>query len=174
MIVEALIKELAVRGFTIKDNQPELIYPLYVSNEEYAKISKNYPVTFEYVIEEIQDIPPFTDAAHKHYFSIFNAEEELVAVLDIVDGYSYQDKHDKDSVWIGLFQIDKAFHRKKIGQYIIEAFINACKQNQRKVIQLGVIKENHAGLAFWKKQGFITFAEASNGTCDVFVMQQII
>ncbi|MDF2949398.1 MAG: hypothetical protein K0R07_1430, partial [Sedimentibacter sp.] len=82
MLLDDIKQRLKLDHLEIKDNKYEDILDLYKGNEEFAKLSNNYPITMESVKRDIEDIPPFTDSTRKHFISIYNIQNELVAVLD--------------------------------------------------------------------------------------------
>lgn len=174
MLLDDIKQRLKLNHLEIKDNKYEDILELYKGNEEFAKLSNNYPITIENVKKDVEDIPPITDITRKHFISIYNIYNELVAVLDIIDGYSYQDKNNKNAIWIGLLQIHIKKHNIGLGSIIMNALFDVCKNNSKTKIQLGVIKENIRALAFWNKIGFEVFKEVNNGEFDLFLMEKFI
>ena len=174
MLLEDIKQKLKLNHLEVKDNKYEDIFDLYKGNEEYAKLSNNYPTTMENVKKDVEDIPPFTDTIRKHFISIYNIHNELVAVLDIIDGYSFQDKNNKNAIWIGLLEIDIDKHNIGLGSLIINTLFDVCKKNSKTIVQLGVMKENISALDFWKKIGFEVFREGNNGEFDLFLMEKSI
>jgi len=174
MLLEDMKQSLKSNYLKIKVNKYDDIFNLYKGNVEYAKLSNNYPTKMENVKEDVEDIPPCTDITHKHFLSIYNINDELVAVLDIIDGYSFQDKNNKNAIWIGLLEIDINKHNVGLGSLIINDLLDVCKRNGKTIVQLGVIKENISGIVFWKKMGFEIFKEVNNGEFDLFLMEKTI
>jgi GNAT superfamily N-acetyltransferase len=174
MLLDDIKQRLKLNRLKVKDNKYDDILDLYKGNEEFAKLSNNYPITLESIKKDVEDIPPFTDINHKHFISIYNIHNELVAVLDIIDGYSFQDKNNKNAIWIGLLEIDINRHHMGLGSLIINALFDVCKRNSKTIVQLGVIKENVNALTFWSKMGFKVFKEGNNGEFDLFLMEKSI
>ncbi len=174
MLIEDIKQNLKLKSLEVKVNKYDDIFNLYKGNEEFAKLSNNYPISMENVKKDVEDIPPFIDINQKHFLSIYNVRNELVAVLDIIDGYSFQNKNNKNSIWIGLLEIDINKHNMGLGSLIIKELFDVCKKNGKTIVQLGVIKENISGLIFWKKIGFETFREGNNGQFDLFLMEKSI
>lgn len=174
MLLDDIKQRLKLDHLEVKDNKYEDIFDLYKGNEEFAKLSNNYPITIESVKRDIEDLPPFTDITRKHFISIYNIQNELVAVLDIIDGYSFQDMNNKNAIWIGLLEIDINRHNIGLGSLIINALFDVCKNNSKTIVQLGVIKENINALTFWNKVGFEIFREGNNGEFDLFLMEKFI
>ncbi len=174
MLLEDLKEKLKAINLEIRENNYEEIFALYEGNEEFRKLSNEYPVTLEKVKEDVEDVPPFTDTRSKHYLSIYNLHNELVAVVDFIDGYSFQDKNNKNALWIGLLEIDKKRHNSGLGTLIFNTIADACRKNSKTMIQLGVIKENHKAVKFWRKVGFDVLREVNNGEFDLYVMEKSI
>lgn len=174
MLLDDIKQELILNHLEVKDNKYEDILNLYKGNEEFAKLSNNYPITMESVKNDVENIPPITDITHKHFISIYDIHNELVAVLDIINGYSFQNKNNKNAIWIGLLEIDISRQNIGIGSLIISALFDACKKNSKTIVQLGVIKENINAFAFWNKIGFEVFKEGNNGEFDLFLMEKSI
>ena len=172
MIIESLTKALHQYNLEIGTNTYEDIFALYDSDEYFARVSNNFPVKMETIIEDVDTIPPFTTAEKKHYISIYNDEKELVAVIDFIEGYSYKNMHGENAIWIGLLQIDKRKQHLGLGKSIINALFESCKENHKEFIQIGVIKENERALKFWTKQGFDSFTEVNNGDFDLVLMEK--
>ena len=59
-----------------------------------------------------------------------------------------------------------------MGSLIINILFDVCKKNRKKIVQLGVIKENINALNFWKKVGFEVFREVNNGEFDLYLMEK--
>lgn len=174
MLLDDLKQRLMLNHLEVKDNKYEEILDLYKGNEEFAKLSNNYPINIESVKKDIEDIPPFTDITRKHFISIYNIHNELIAVLDIIDGYSFQDKNNKNAIWIGLLEIDINKQNIGLGSLIINALFDVCKKNNKTTVQLGLIKENVNALVFWNKIGFEVFREGNNGEFDLYLMGKSI
>jgi ribosomal protein S18 acetylase RimI-like enzyme len=173
MLLNDIEYKLKFNHLEVKDNNYDDIFNLYKNNEEFAKISANYPVTMDCVIEDIKAIPPSVDSSNKHYLSIYD-NKELVGVLDIINNFSYQDKNNNDAIWLGLLEIDVKKHNKGLGSLIISILFEVFKENNKSIIQLGVIKENTNALNFWKKVGFKVFKETNNGESDLYLMEKEI
>ncbi len=174
MILENLKNALIREDLVIGPNSYEAILDLYNSDENFARLSNNFPVKMETIKEEVSSIPPFTSLEKKHYISIYNFNRELVAVLDLIEEYSFKNKHGKNAIWIGLLQIDKKKQNTGLGKIISKAIFESCRENGIEFIQLGVIKENDNAFKFWTNVGFETFAEVNNGDFDLYLMEKII
>jgi ribosomal protein S18 acetylase RimI-like enzyme len=172
MIRESIAQILKHNNLEIKNNSYEDIFALYEGNVSFARMSNSFPITMKSIKEDVDTIPPFTSKEKKHYLSIYNEQEELVAVLDFIEEFSHQNKHGGNSIWIGLLQIDVRMQGTGIGRVITDAVFSSCRENKKNIIQLGVIKENINALQFWKKLGFNIFTEVNNGEVDLYLMEK--
>lgn len=171
-MITSFKRELNRHGFEIRPNNVNEIYEIYRRDEDFAKLSNNFPVSIDAVLEEISNYPPSTARDNKYYVSIYNLRKDLIAVIDFIDEYSYKGMHGCNAVWIGLLLINKNMQNEGYGRKIIESFEIACLENQKKVIQLGVIKDNEKGSLFWSKMGFRNFTEINNGEFDLVLMEK--
>lgn len=171
-MITSFKKELDRHGFEIRPNNVNEIYEVYRCDEDFAKLSNNFPVSIDAVIDEINSYPPSTTINNKYYVSIYNLRNELVAVIDFIDEYSYKGMHGCNGIWIGLLLINKNMQNEGYGRKIIESFEIACLENRKEIIQLGVIKDNEKGSKFWSKMGFRNFTEINNGDFDLVLMEK--
>lgn len=65
-------------------------------------------------------------------------------------------------------------HHNGLGSLIFNGLQDACKENNKTMIQLGVIKENRKAVKFWRKVGFDVLREVNNGEFDLYVMGKSI
>lgn len=172
MLLDDIKQSLASNHLEVRDNKYDDIFDLFKGNEEFAKLSNSFPVTMESVKNDVEEVPPFIDISRKHFISICNIYNELVAVLDIIDGYSYQNKNNINAIWIGLLEIDINKHHLGLGSLIVNALFDVCKKNNKTIVQLGEIKENVKAFAFWSKMGFEAFKEVNNGKLDLVLMEK--
>lgn len=174
MIRDSIARNLKHNNLEVKDNVYNDIFALYEGNESFSRMSNHFPITMKSIKEDVDTIPSFTSKEKKHYLSIYNEQEELVAVLDYIEEFSYQNKHGENSIWIGLLQIAVNVQGSGVGRVITDAVFSSCRENKKSIIQLGVIKENENALQFWKKIGFEIFTEVNNGEADLYLMEKDI
>lgn len=107
----------------------------------------------EYVEDCINngDLPPIKDASIENYYflTIQSTDGDTIGFLDIYHGYP-----DSDTIWIGMFVIDKTYREHSYGKEVIESLIEKSKQADWKTIGIGVHLKNWRGLRFWNKNGF--------------------
>ncbi|MBQ6559231.1 MAG: GNAT family N-acetyltransferase [Erysipelotrichaceae bacterium] len=107
----------------------------------------------EQVQNDMHITPPGKDLSSKFYIGFFQ-KNELIAVMDMIDGYP-QD----DIVYIGFFMMKKEYQGKEIGSSIISETANYLKELGYQTIRLGIDKENPQSNHFWKKNGFEVIQE---------------
>lgn len=97
------------------------------------------------------DLPPIENANRINYsmMTIQNTDDQIMGFFDLYHGYP-----DKDTIWIGIFVIDKDMQGKKYGQEVIRSFCDECKKSDWRSIGLGVYLKNWKGLRFWNNNGF--------------------
>lgn len=124
------------------------ILKLYRSNEHYYTATQNNPVSKEDCVHDMTECPPGILKSQKYYLG-FCQNEELIAVVDFVEGYP-----DAETGYIGLFMIDRAFHGKGVGTAILIPFFRAMKERGFEKAALACFESNAAGRRFWTKLGF--------------------
>ena len=118
------------------------------------------------VLNDLHITPPGVDIADKYYVGFFNGEE-LVAVLDLIDGYPKP-----DIGYIGFFMMNVALQGKQIGSAIIQDVCSYLKQIGKTAIRLGIAKDNPQANHFWKKNGFIVIKEVEREGWIVLVAEK--
>ncbi|MFT4146127.1 MAG: GNAT family N-acetyltransferase [Mobilitalea sp.] len=97
------------------------------------------------------DLPPIEGADKSDYYmmTIQNTDGRLIGFFDLYHGYP-----DKDTLWIGIFVIDKEEQGKSYGQEVIRSICKESSRSNWKSIGLGVYLKNWKGLRFWNNNGF--------------------
>lgn len=131
---------------------------IFYSNKEYYMITDGHPATEQDCIETIEYVDNFPSGMC-HLFG-FSKDQQAVAFLSLLEGYP-----ESETLYIGLFLIDKRFQKKSIGTRIVNAVIDEAIHSGYTALKLSVQENNISGYPFWKKMGF----EAVNKTqCDGF------
>ena len=125
-----------------------------------AEISKDQ------VLNDLHITPPGVDIADKYYVGFFNGEE-MVAVLDLIDGYP-----EPDIGYIGFFMMNAALQGKQIGSAIIQDVCSYLKQIGKTAIRLGIAKDNPQANHFWKKNGFTVIKEVERDGWTILVAEK--
>ncbi len=120
------------------------------------------------------DLPPGRTDEGKILIGIFDGNDNMVSIVDIVKDYP-----DKNISFIGLMMIDPFMRRKGIGEMIINRIAEWLSHSGVKEIQLGVVRQNKKALKFWKKVGFVEIGEktmeiAAEKFLNVVKMRMII
>ncbi|MBE7016600.1 MAG: GNAT family N-acetyltransferase [Ruminococcaceae bacterium] len=125
--------------------------------EAVREIAKENPAFEKYGIEEIcRDmhlLPPGKEMEEKYYLGYFE-KEEMVGVLDFIDGYP-----EADTGYIGLFMLSKYEQGRKIGTSLIEALACYCRELGYKRLLLGYDKANPQAAGFWESLDFESVRE---------------
>lgn len=126
-------------------------------------------VCLEGLRSDMSALPPGRSMADKHYIGFFE-EEELIAVMDLIEGYP-----DEQTAFIGFFMLGSKVQGYGVGTGIItEAFeyLKECGFNR---IKLGYAKGNPQSEHFWAKNGFErTGVEVQNEGYVVVVMEKVL
>ena len=120
----------------------------------------------EQVLNDMHITPPGVDMSDKYYVGFFN-NEEMVAVLDLIDGYP-----EPDIGYIGFFMMNAALQGKQIGSGIIRDVCAFLKRYGKTAVRLGIAKANPQANHFWKKNGFIVIKEVDREGWTVLVSEK--
>lgn len=110
--------------------------------------------TREKVMEDMKIAPPGIDPSAKHYFGFFD-DQELVAVMDLVDGYPRA-----DFAYVGFFMMNVKRQGRQTGTAIISDVMDYLRSIGKTAVRLAIDKGNPQSTHFWKKNGFEVIAEA--------------
>ena len=140
-ILQTKLIDYTVRLIEEKDFQA--LYELEKNNIKYFNYTKETP-DYNSIISEVYELPPNKTLEDKYFIGFFK-DNELIAVMDLIDGYP-----NNQTYFIGLFMIDIKYQNKGIGSYIIKTMIS----HTHKHIRLGCLSNNKEGYAFWSHLGF--------------------
>ncbi len=131
----------------INDGNIGNIFKIYSGNEEYFNLSDGSKATMDNIYQDMNEAPPNIEMELKQYKAI-KLEKEIIGVIDYVLEYP-----DSDTVYIGLFIIQKDLQSYGHGHRIFQNFEKEVKEKGFKRIRLAVLKNNESGLRFWKRNG---------------------
>lgn len=131
----------------LDNSDADLIVNLCKQNTLFYKYTVAKP-TLEYALKDINSVPPGMTLKDKYYVGFFEGNE-LVAILDLIDGYP-----NKETVYIGFFMMNIKFQRKGIGSSIIQEVELYLKSISKLSIRLAVDDKNPQSSHFWTKCGF--------------------
>ena len=111
----------------------------------------------ESILNDLHITPPGIDITDKYYSGFF-LEDELVAVMDLIDGYP-----EPDMAFIGFFMVNAALQGKQIGTAIIREMCAYLKNTGKTAVRLAYAEDNPQAGHFWKKNGFLPLDKVSMG-----------
>ena len=126
------------------------------ANPQFYKYTDSEP-TKEEVINDMKITPPGIDISRKYYIGFYKSNE-LIAIMDLIDGYPSE-----DVAYIGFFMINNKYQGQGIGSSIIYDLERYLKEIGKKSIQLAIDKGNPQSTNFWQKNGFVVFEEIKKG-----------
>ena len=107
----------------------------------------------EDIYYDLEITPPGIRKKDKYYVGYF-VGEELVAVMDLIDGFP-----NAETAYIGFFMLDINYQGKGLGTKIITELFAYLKEVGFHYVRLGYEKDNPQSSHFWKKQGFSSVKE---------------
>ena len=124
--------------------------------------------TKEQILRDLEILPPGVSPSAKYYLGFFQ-DRELIAVLDLIDGYP-----EPGTAFIGFFMMNAAFQGRQIGSQIIRELSAYLRSAGWTKIRLGIDKGNPQSTHFWKKNGFAVAAEAVRGERTVLIAEKTL
>lgn len=120
----------------------------------------------EQVLNDLHITPPGVDLSDKYYVGFFE-NTEMVAILDLIDGYP-----EPDIGYFGFFMMNAALQGKQIGSAIIQGVCAFLKRIGKTAVRLAIAKDNPQANHFWKKNGFVVIKEADKEGWTVLVAEK--
>ena len=148
--VTRLSTRYAVRALTERD--ADAVLAIYRENGLFFRHCGAKP-TREQVLEDMTVTPPKTATSAKHFVGFFR-EEELIAVMDLIDGYPTP-----DVAYLGLFMLKAAEQGKRRGSAILRETEASLKAEGFRAIRLAINKGNPQSTHFWQKNGYAILRE---------------
>lgn len=135
------------------DSDVDMILRLCQHNTLFYEHTEARP-TREQILSDMKITPPGINLSDKYFFGFFDGPE-LVAVMDLIDGYPK-----RDIAYIGFFMMNKLYQGQQIGTAIIDETAAYLKTIGKVGIRLAIDKGNPQSSHFWKKNGFTVISEA--------------
>ena len=110
--------------------------------------------TAEQLRRDMKLTPPGVELSSKYFIGFFDGQD-LVAVMDLIDGYP-----GPETAYIGFFMMDRQYQGKQIGSAIIEEAADCLGRTGKTAIRLAIDKGNPQSTHFWQKNGFHVISEA--------------
>ena len=142
-----------------------MIFEFCKSNTQYyAYCGKEN--SYELIESDLQITPPGIPLNQKYYVGFF-AEEQLVAIMDLIDGYP-----DAEYIYIGFFMVNSVLQGTGIGTNIIQKVLAyLCALGFQKC-QLAIDKDNPQSNHFWRKNGFEVIREVEHEGGELLVAEK--
>ena len=151
----------------LDDTDAEAILALCKENTQFYQYCEAEP-TLEQVRSDLHLTPPGTDPSFKYYVGFYQ-DDDLIAVMDLVDGYPEQ-----EIAFIGFFMMKKALQGKGLGTAIIQEAAAYLKSAGKTAIRLAIDKDNPQSNHFWKKNGFLVIREAKRNGWTLLVAEKTL
>ena len=137
----------------MSDPDAEDILEFCKENTQYYEYCQAEPA-LEQVMSDLHLAPPGIGPKDKYYVGFYQ-DDDLVAVMDLVDGFP-----EDGIVFIGFFMMSKRLQGQEIGSSIIREVSEYLKSKGITSIRLAIDKGNPQSTHFWKKNGFSVIYEA--------------
>ena len=145
MNTASLSAQYSVRALDERDT--ETVFRLCRENTLYYQHCPPF-VTPESIRRDMHALPPGKQPEDKHYLGFFDGEE-LIAVLDLIDGYPTP-----ETAFFGFFMTAVPLQRQGIGSRIIGEVCDDLKKQGYREVRLCRVAGNPQPEAFWRKNGF--------------------
>ena len=146
----------------------EIILALCQNNPLFYEYTEAEP-TKEQILDDLKATPPGKGLSDKYFFGFFEGEE-LVAVMDLVDGYP-----DQGTAYIGFFMMNLHYQGKRVGTAIIHEVTEYLRSIGKTAVRLAIDKGNPQSTQFWKKNGFEILFEADlNGWTKLVAEKSLV
>ena len=149
----------------MQDSDAEAILALCQGNAQYY-LYCNAQMTKEQILDDLHITPPGICLSDKYYIGFYQ-EKELIAVMDLIDGYP-----EKGIAWIGFFMMNATYQGRGVGTSIISEVSSYLKAIGMVSIRLGIDKGNPQSTHFWKKNGFEIIREVPRGEWTILVAER--
>ena len=151
MDISRLSSHYKIRVLTVSD--VGIILDLCQQNTVFYEYTEAQP-TSEQILDDMKQTPPGIDMSAKYFFGFFEGQD-LVAVMDLIDGYPTP-----EIAYIGFFMMNRQYQGKHIGSAIICEVADYLRSIGKTAIRLAIDKGNPQSAHFWKKNGFNIIFEA--------------
>jgi RimJ/RimL family protein N-acetyltransferase len=128
------------------------ILELCRENEQFYRYCEAKPER-EQILNDLKITPPGIRPSDKYYAGFFQ-DGELVAVMDLIDGYPKP-----ENAYIGFFMMNQEYQGQQIGSAIIGDTAGYLRKIGNTAIRLAIDKGNPQSAHFWKKNGFKVILE---------------
>jgi ribosomal protein S18 acetylase RimI-like enzyme len=134
----------------IDRSETELVQRLHERCSDFWTLVEGAPPPADFARELMHEVPPGGMLDHKHVLGVAGDDGELVALLDIYDGYP-----EPHAWYVSLLVIAPEARGNGLGAELVaycEAFARA---RGGRALRLIVQDQNPRALAFWMREGFV-------------------
>lgn len=124
--------------------------------------------TEEQILRDMRLLPPGIRPSDKYYVGFYR-HGELIALLDLVDGYPAP-----DCAYIGFFMMKKALQGQGLGSAVIRDCAAYLQSIHKTAVRLAIDKANPQSTHFWKKNGFRVVREADRNGRTLLVAEKTL
>ncbi len=159
-------------NFTVRKLEKEDISEILSLCEKNTLYYKYCPpfVTEQSIIDDMNALPPRKTKDSKSYVGYYTAENELVAVMDLITDFP-----DEGTAFLGFFMTDVLVQNKGTGSDVIEELCAYLSDVGAKSVRLAWVEGNPQAEHFWHKNGFKeTGAIQDAGDYSVVVAERIL
>ena len=146
MIDEAKLSSL-YRVQKMQDRDADEILALCRGNRLYYELCGE-ETSKEQILRDLHAAPPGVASSDKYYLGFYD-EKELLAVIDLIDGYPKP-----EYAFIGFFMMNIKYQGAGTGTKIISEIGESLKSLGKQRIRLAIAEGNPQATHFWEKNGF--------------------
>lgn len=147
----------------LKDNDVEEIYRLCLENKLYYDYCPPF-ITRQAVLDELKAVPGGKTMEDKYYVGFYQ-KEELIAVMDLIDGYP-----EKEIAYIGFFMTDSSVQNSGVGTTIIDYLCHYLAGIGYHSVRLAWVKGNPQAEHFWIKNKFVPIMETKSNVAEKVIV----
>ena len=152
---------------TLKEADIEDILGICIENTLFYQYCNKKPCREE-ILNDMHIAPPNIDAGRKHYIGFF-LNGELIAVMDLIDGYPAP-----ETAYIGFFMVKSEVQGKQVGSSIVRDVLDYLRKTGKTAVRLAINKGNPQSSHFWEKNGFSVIKEVEKDEGTLLVAEQTL
>ena len=124
-----------------------MLFSFCAANPQYYR-SHSISLSEKLILEDMTILPDGKTSEDKYYVGFFDGGD-LIAVIDLIDGYPAP-----DIAYIGFFMVAAERSGKGVGSAIIDELCGVISDKGFSAVRLAFGKENPQSSRFWKKNRF--------------------
>lgn len=163
--VNRLSRRYRVRVLDVSDLED--IFELCQGNTLFYRYCEAQP-TREQILSDMRITPPGVDHRDKYYIGFYQ-DGDLVAVMDLIDGYPAP-----EIAFIGFFMVDVRYQGKQVGTAIISELAACLRADGKTALRLAIDKGNPQSTHFWQKNGFRVLSEVERDGWTALVAERTL